>query len=315
MAANAKPDYQYMGPFNRTIFQTEFDSQFAKEGRYNAAAIPDMFILLGLIERDPDVCDIRWAAYMLATTLWETTSPGTALRQAKKKGKPLFDKYNNPVMLSVKGWFMTMHPVDEVGHGKKRDYHEAVKVAFLPDGSARVTEQDGDQFTVSASGKISATQKGTHLTHQVLIKGKKVTKTLEGGGILGTKDGGAAAALYDTDDGVDQAYFGRGYVQLTWWSNYSAAGVSIGRGLDLLRDPELVKTPEVAYALMSHGMRTGEGFANRHKLSQYFNASKTDYAHARSMVNGKDHRDAIAKIAIKFEAILMKAKFVAPTTP
>ncbi|MDP1097891.1 glycoside hydrolase family 19 protein, partial [Klebsiella quasipneumoniae] len=79
---------------------------------------------------------------------------------------------------------------------------------------------------------------------------------------MGTKDGGAAVKAYETDDGAEQAFYGRGYVQLTWWSNYAAAGVAVGRGMGLLLDPELVKTPEVAYALMSHGMRTGEGFAN-----------------------------------------------------
>jgi predicted chitinase len=63
---------------------------------------------------------------------------------------------------------------------------------------------------------------------------------------MGTKDGGAAAKTYDQDDGIEHAYYGRGYVQLTWWSNYAQAGIAIGLGLDLLLDPELVKTPAIA---------------------------------------------------------------------
>jgi hypothetical protein len=55
-------------------------------------------------------------------------------------------------------------------------------------------------------------------------------------------------------------------------------------------------------------MTTGEGFANGHKLSQYFNGSGTNYVGARRMVNGQDHAADIADIARKFEAILLKAR-------
>ena len=72
-------------------------------------------------------------------------------------------------------------------------------------------------------------------------------------------------------------------------------------------DPELVKQPAVAYALMSHGMRTGKGFANGHKFTKYFTATVTNYTGARHRVNGSDHAAAIAAIAVTFEAILRKA--------
>lgn len=121
------------------------------------------------------------------------------------------------------------------------------------------------------------------------------------------RDGGAAVKAYDDDDGTEQAYYGRGYVQPTWWSNYAASGVAIGRGPDLLLDPELVRSAEIAYDLMSHGMRTGQGFANGHRLAQYFSGTLTDYVGARRMVNGQDHAADIAAIATRFEAILLKA--------
>jgi hypothetical protein len=41
-------------------------------------------------------------------------------------------------------------------------------------------------------------------------------------------------------------------------------------GLNLLKDPDKVMEPETACALMSHGMRTGQGFANGHKLAEKF---------------------------------------------
>ena len=186
-----------------------------------------------------------------------------------------------------KKWLMTMAPVDEVGHGKGRRYHEPVKVAALADGSVRVTEQDGDQFSVSPSGAIRA-----------LTKGAK----------MGTTDGGTAAKIYDNDPGDENAYFGRGYVQLTWWSNYAKAGVALGRGLDLLLDPELVKEPATAYAVMAHGMRTGSGFANGHKFANYFSGKNRDYKHARKMVNGMSHAEDIAIIARAFEEVLLNSR-------
>ncbi|ABM30806.1 hypothetical protein QRO08_24005 [Paracidovorax citrulli] len=131
-----------------------------------------MLTLLGMIERDTNINDVRQAAYMLATVMWETTSPVTVTKVAtNKKGQPLLDKNRQPVVLKQKNWLMTMAPVAEIGHGKGRQYHEPVKVKLLPDGGARITGQDGDQFSVTAAGDVSP-----------LTKGAK----------MGTRDGGAA---------------------------------------------------------------------------------------------------------------------------
>jgi hypothetical protein len=66
--------------------------------------------------------------------------------------------------------------------------------------------------------------------------------------------------------------------------------------------------PKIAYAVMSYGMITGGGFANKHKLSDYFHGAATDYAKARHMVNGTDHAADIAKIAKLFEGVLLQNK-------
>jgi Chitinase class I len=282
--------YLYSGSYDRAKFLAAFNTQFAKKGRYNAAAIPEMMDLLGFIERDSAILDVRWAAYMMATVFWETTMPVTVIVAKTLKGKAVLDKKGQPVMLKQRKWLMTMAPVDEVGKGKGRKYHEPVKVSKSADGSALVVEQDGDQFSVSVAGAVRA------------ITPKAV---------MGTVDGGAASKVYDADAGQEQAYFGRGYVQLTWWSNYAKAGQALGRGLDLLFDPELVKQPAIAYALMSHAMRTGDGFANGRTFSRYISGESCDYVGARAMVNGSDHAADIAAIAADFEAVLM-ASFVAP---
>ena len=43
---------------------------------------------------------------------------------------------------------------------------------------------------------------------------------------MGTTDGGAGVKVYTNDPGDENAYYGRGYVQLTWWSNYAKASVA-----------------------------------------------------------------------------------------
>ena len=112
------------------------------------------------------------------------------------------------------------------------------------------------------------------------------------------------------DDGEEHSYFGRGYVQLTWWNNYAAAGQVLGRSLELLLEPEKVNEPSIAYEIISTGMRTGRGFANGRKFADYFGNGKTDYSNARAMVNKKDtdSYEPIRKLAVQFEAILLESK-------
>lgn len=283
--ANALPGKQRL---DRVKFLKAFQELFGKDSRFGAGGAQRVLAFVEKIEQDPNITDIRWAAYMLATTMWETTILTTVEQNATdRKGKVLLDKKGLPVRVKRKRWEHSMAPVDEVGHGKGRRYHEPVKVKLLPDGQVRVTEHDGDQFLVKRNGAFKAVGKNAS---------------------MGARDGAAAAKAYEEDDGIEQVYFGRGYVQLTWWSNYAAAGVAIGRGFDLLLDPDLVKDPAIAYEIMSVGMRTGKIFANGHSFDDYFTDDTSNYKDARRMVNGRDHAQDIADIAIKFEKVLAAAR-------
>lgn len=276
-----------MGRVDRSTFLDTFQETFGDDGRFGAGCAQRALGLVERIERDPAISDIRWAAYMLATVAWETTVLQTTERTVSdRRGRVLLDRKGQPVRVRQRRWMTNMEPVDEVGHGAGRRYHEPVKVELLPDGSARVTEHDGDQFAVARDGTIRALTRNAS---------------------LGAPAGGPPAHAYGANRGGEHVYFGRGYVQLTWWSNYVNAGIALRRGLDLLLDPELVKDPDVAYQIMSLGMRTGTIFANGHSFDDYFNDRKTDYVAARHMVNGHDHAQDIARIAEGFDGILISA--------
>ena len=73
--------------YDRTKFANAFAEAFGSSPQYNAGSLPGTFTLLGMIEKDRQITDLRWAAYMLATILWETTmfcpcrSSGTGLNR------------------------------------------------------------------------------------------------------------------------------------------------------------------------------------------------------------------------------------------
>lgn len=99
-------------------------------------------------------------------------------------------------------------------------------------------------------------------------------------------------------------YYGRGYVQLTWYENYEKAGKILN--LDLLHKPELALETDVAYNIMERGM-TGGWFTGK-CLSDYITLNNADYIGARKIINGRDKAEKIAKYAEQFELALRRAK-------
>ncbi len=93
----------------------------------------------------------------------------------------------------------------------------------------------------------------------------------------------------------ENAYYGRGYVQLTWQANYLRLGQALGMGRALMERPELALVPATAYRIMSWGMLGGM-FTGR-RLGAYVNATMTDYVGARRVINGQDCAEKIAELA------------------
>ena len=99
-------------------------------------------------------------------------------------------------------------------------------------------------------------------------------------------------------------YYGRGYVQLTWYENYDKAGRLLK--LDLLRQPELALQADVAAKIMREGMF--EGWFTGKKLGEYVGLRTAEYVSARRIINGMDKAQLIAGYAVVFELALRKAK-------
>jgi hypothetical protein len=99
-------------------------------------------------------------------------------------------------------------------------------------------------------------------------------------------------------DGVK--YCGRGYVQLSWASNYRRIGDLIG--IDLLSHPEHALEPDIAARILYEGMIGG--WFSGVGLGRYFNTKTPDWKNARRIINGLDCADKIAGYAKAFYAAL-----------
>ncbi len=95
-------------------------------------------------------------------------------------------------------------------------------------------------------------------------------------------------------------FYGRGFVQLTWYENYAKAGKKLSQ--DLLHQPELCLTAPVASKIMFAGMM--EGWFTGKKLGDYFSPAKEDWVNARRIINGTDKAQLISSYAMKYYASL-----------
>jgi putative chitinase len=110
--------------------------------------------------------------------------------------------------------------------------------------------------------------------------------------------------LRNTVKGDGYLYRGRGYVQLTGRWNYQTMSANLGLTGedDMILHPDNALHPELAYRIMSYGMRFGS-FTGK-KLNDYINASKCDYTNSRRIINGTDQAAKIKGYAINFESVL-----------
>jgi len=111
---------------------------------------------------------------------------------------------------------------------------------------------------------------------------------------------GRGKAYGKKDPETGQVYYGRGFVQLTWKKNYKKFADLTG--IDLVHSPDMAMKPDIAYQVLSMGMR--EGLFTGKKLGDYISDGKADYLHARKIINAMDKAALIAGYAEKFEEAL-----------
>lgn len=105
------------------------------------------------------------------------------------------------------------------------------------------------------------------------------------------------------DPVTGKAYYGRGYVQLTWKDNYVKAQERlqqldlINSSVNFVNNPDKVMEPKISAYIICIGMK--EGWFTAKKMSDYNN-----YVDMRRVVNGTDKANEIADYAHSFEYAL-----------
>ena len=97
-------------------------------------------------------------------------------------------------------------------------------------------------------------------------------------------------------------FYGRGYVQLTWETNYDRAGKVFG--VDLVNKPDDALKPEIAVKTLVRGSK--EGWFTGKKLSDYITEGEADWLNARRIINGKDKAAEIMELARQYDVALVK---------
>jgi putative chitinase len=113
----------------------------------------------------------------------------------------------------------------------------------------------------------------------------------------------------------EEIYYGRGYPQTTWLTNYEKMDTLLHTknvlptSQSLVATPDLMLTPSVAAPAMIFGMQLGL-FTGK-KLADYFNSTISDWVNARRIINALDHAQDIANAAKVFYSAL---RGLAPTS-
>ena len=115
---------------------------------------------------------------------------------------------------------------------------------------------------------------------------------------------GAGRSYGASDPRTGKIYYGRGYVQLTWKTNYQLAKDKLG--IDFVSHPELALDPSLAATIMFRGM--AEGWFTGKRFSHYFTPTRTDAVNARRIINGTDKAAEIAALYRLFLDALLGAE-------
>jgi len=103
------------------------------------------------------------------------------------------------------------------------------------------------------------------------------------------------------DPETGKVYYGRGFSQITWKTNYEKFSKLLG--VDLVNNPDLALDCKIATDILFEGMT--RGIFTGKKLSDYFSDVKEDWINARRIINGTDCAELIADYSKNFYVALI----------
>lgn len=119
---------------------------------------------------------------------------------------------------------------------------------------------------------------------------------------------------------TNRAYFGRGYVQLTWADNYKKADTWLGidkeaedfKQQSFFWNPDRVLEERASIQITYSGMFYG-WYVPGHCLLRHFRPNvKAGWASARRIINGVDKKEKIAREATQFHEVLLMTGVAVP---
>lgn len=108
------------------------------------------------------------------------------------------------------------------------------------------------------------------------------------------------APPYWTPDPQGRCWLGRGFVQLTFQTNY--ARMSQLTGVDLVAHPDKAMDVDVATKILIDGM-VGGAFTGK-RLADFFSPTREDWVRARQIINRMDRAELVASYARKYYAAI-----------
>lgn len=114
----------------------------------------------------------------------------------------------------------------------------------------------------------------------------------------------------NTTPGDGVKYFGRGYVQLTWKTNYAKAEAKVPIP-GLVKNPDLALTVDNASKILIKGM--GDGWFTSKSCGTYLpkvgTATVNQLTESRRIINGTDKAEMIAAYGMHFQDALVAGKW------
>lgn len=166
-------------------------------------------------------------------------------------------------------------------------YFDCVRVAPFH-GSLTQEQVDGQNFILSEWEHAPLSDDLRHLAYPLATTLHETAATM----MPIEEYGKGAGQPYGNPDPITKkAYYGRGYVQLTWADNYKKATkkLNLDESHDLYWFPEWALDPSIASQIMFKGMWEG-WFRSPNTLKKFFDGSIDDPYGAREIINGdKSH--------------------------